>query len=154
MANTFLVENLEGVYLQDLLLQVSRQETGNVVAAITESHLRKVVRSKAEIFGSLSDVFGNQGCTWHLNHGSNVEVNLHTFFFEEFLSSVADNLFLLVELVNNTNERYHDFGMWVVSFLLQLDGSTKNGARLHGRDFGIGVTQTATAVSQHGVMFA
>ena len=42
-ANTLLVENLEWVYLQNLLVEVYRQERSDIVAAVTEGHLSQVV---------------------------------------------------------------------------------------------------------------
>ncbi len=43
LANTLLVEHLERVNFQDLLVEVDGQEAGDVVAAVTEGHLRQVV---------------------------------------------------------------------------------------------------------------
>ena len=43
LANTILVKNLERIHLQDLVLQIYRQEAGDVVAAVTEGHLCEVV---------------------------------------------------------------------------------------------------------------
>ena len=42
-AHTLLVENLEWVYLQDLLVKLDGQERSNVVARVTEGHLSEVV---------------------------------------------------------------------------------------------------------------
>ena len=42
-AYTLLVENLEWVDLQDLLVEVYRQERSDIVAAVTEGHLSEVV---------------------------------------------------------------------------------------------------------------
>jgi hypothetical protein len=42
-ANTLLVEYLEWVNLQDLLVEVYRQERCDIVAAVTEGHLSQVV---------------------------------------------------------------------------------------------------------------
>ena len=42
-ANTLLVEYLERIYLQDLLVEVYRQERCDIVAAVTEGHLSEVV---------------------------------------------------------------------------------------------------------------
>ena len=41
--------------------------------------------------------------------------------------------------------------MRIKTFLLQLNGSTENGACLHLCNLRIGVAQTATTVSEHGV---
>ena len=46
LPHTVLVEHLEGVYLQDLLLQVNGLEVGDVGAAVTEGHLSQVVRTE------------------------------------------------------------------------------------------------------------
>jgi hypothetical protein len=42
-ANTLLVEYLEWVNLQNLLVEVYRQERSDIVAAVTEGHLSQVV---------------------------------------------------------------------------------------------------------------
>jgi hypothetical protein len=42
-AYTSLVEYLEWVYLQNLLVEVYRQERSDIVAAVTEGHLSQVV---------------------------------------------------------------------------------------------------------------
>ena len=42
-ADTVLVEHLEGIDLQDLLVEIDGQERGDVVAAVAEGHLREVV---------------------------------------------------------------------------------------------------------------
>ena len=43
LAYTVLVEYLEGVNLQDLLLEIYGQEAGDIVAAVAEGHLCEVV---------------------------------------------------------------------------------------------------------------
>jgi hypothetical protein len=45
-ADTLLVENLERVYLQNLLVEVYRQERSDIVAAVTEGHLSEVVSTE------------------------------------------------------------------------------------------------------------
>ena len=45
-ANTLLVENLEWVNLQDLLIEIYRQERSDIVTAVTEGHLRQVVSTE------------------------------------------------------------------------------------------------------------
>ena len=42
-ADTLLVEYLERIYLQDLLVEIYRQERCDIVAAVTEGHLSQVV---------------------------------------------------------------------------------------------------------------
>ncbi len=42
-AYTLLVEYLERIYLQNLLVEIYRQERSDIVAAVTEGHLSQVV---------------------------------------------------------------------------------------------------------------
>ena len=48
LTNTILVENLERVNFQNLLLEISRQERSDIVAAVTEGHLRQVLGTEGE----------------------------------------------------------------------------------------------------------
>ena len=56
LAYAVLVENLEGVYLQNLLLQIHGQEAGDIVAAVAEGHLGQVIGTEAEELSFLSDL--------------------------------------------------------------------------------------------------
>ena len=154
LAYAVLVEHLEGVYLQDLLFKVNRQEAGDVVARITEGHLREVVRTEAEIFGASSNLVGREGCTRNFNHCTNLERNFNAFFLEEFGSFLTDYFFLSLELVEDTREGHHDFGMRVEAFALQVDAGAENGTGLHLRDAGISIAETAAAVAEHRVVLA
>ena len=58
------------------------------------------------------------------------------------------------ELIQNSCKRNHDFRMWVITFFLQFYRSTQDSASLHFCDFRICITQTATTVTEHRVMFA
>lgn len=46
LTNTYLIEYLEGIYLDDAVVFVEFQEFGCVVTRETEGHLREVVRSE------------------------------------------------------------------------------------------------------------
>ena len=151
LADPFLVEHLEGIDFEDLLLKIDGEEAGDVVARITEGHLREVVRTEREVFGTGGDAVGCEGSTRNFDHRTHLEVYAHAFFGEEFGGRVADHLLLAFEFVENTGEGNHDFGMRIETFLLQFDSGTEDGTRLHGGDFGIGVAETATAVTEHGV---
>ena len=63
-------------------------------------------------------------------------------------------MLLHVELVDDTNERHHDFRLRIEAFLLQLHGSTEDCFCLHLCDLWICVSETAAAVSEHRVMLA
>ena len=64
---TVLVEYLEGIDLQNLLLQIYGEEGSNVIARIAEGHLRQVVRTEGEELGRRGDAVGRQSSTRHLN---------------------------------------------------------------------------------------
>ncbi len=154
LANTVLVQNLEGIHLQDLLLQICGQEAGDVVAGVTERHLRQVVRAEAEVLCLGGDAVGGQGSTRSLDHRTDLEVQTDAFLGEHLLSGGQDDALLLLQLVEDAYERNHDLGMGIQAFLLQLAGGAQDGAGLHGRDLGEGDAQTATTVTQHGVVLA
>ena len=119
LSNAVLVKHLEGINVENLLLQVNGEEAGDVVAAVAESHLCEIVCTEAEIFGLLGDIVGCEGSTRNLNHGTDLELNLYAVLYEYFLRSSEDDSLLLPELLNGTDKRNHDFWTWVITFLLQ-----------------------------------
>ena len=151
---TILVENLEGVNLQNLLLEINGEEAGDVIAAVAEGHLREVVRAEAEVLGARSDAVGREGCTRNLNHRTYLEGDFHTFLCEEGSCFIADYLFLSLKLIQDTREGHHDFGMGVKAFALEFKSSAKDGTGLHLRDARISVTEAATTVTEHRVVLA
>src|SRR5215510_10297122 len=56
LAHALLVEHRERVDGQELLLQIEGQELADVVAAVTERHLREVVRAEGEELGVPGDL--------------------------------------------------------------------------------------------------
>ena len=154
LAHTFLVELLEGVYAQDLLIEVDGQEAGDVVAAIAEGHLREVIRPEAEVLGVASDLVCRERCTRDLDHRTDAEVEFNSLFREELTSRVSDDLLLLIEFVDDPDQRDHDLGLWVIAFLLELNSGREDGTRLHHRDLRVGVAETTATMPEHGVVFA
>ena len=151
-ANALLVEYLERIHLQDLLVQIDREEGGDVVTRITEGHLRQVVRTKREELGRRSDAVSGQRSTRHLDHRTHEEVDPFATLSEECLSFGTDYGFLLLELVEDTRQRHHDLRMGLHTFLLQIECGTEDSARLHLRNLRIGVAQTTSAVTEHRVL--
>ena len=154
LAHTFLVELLEGVYAQDLLIEVDGQEAGDVVAAIAEGHLREVIRPEAEVLGVASNLVSCERCTRDLDHRTDAEVELNSFFREELTSRVADDLLLLIEFVDDPDQRDHDLGLWVIAFLLELNSGREDSTSLHHRDLRVGVAETTATMAEHRVVFA
>ena len=96
---TVLVENLERIHFQDLLLEVCRQERSDIVAAVTEGHLRQIVRTEAEVLSLCSDTVCRQSCTRDLDHRTDLELNLDAILSEHFLGGILNDLLLLLQLV-------------------------------------------------------
>ena len=118
LANTFLVKHLERIGFQNLLLQIYRQEGSDIVTAVTEGHLRQVVCSKAEVLSFCCDTVSGKSCTRYLNHRTNFVLNFYAIFGKYFFCYAVDNLFLLFELVEDTDKRNHNFGHRVFAFFL------------------------------------
>src|SRR5690606_32233280 len=60
LAYAVLVQALEGILLQDALVQVGREEVAGVVPAVAEGKLREVVRPEGEELGLLRDLVGQE----------------------------------------------------------------------------------------------
>ena len=70
------VQGLERVDRQDAVLDVLQQEPAlGVVPAVTERHLRQVVRPEAEERRVAGDLVGREGAAWHLDHGAELVVD-------------------------------------------------------------------------------
>ena len=87
----------------------------------------------------LSDLVCCECCSGDLDHRTYVEVDLYTLFGEELTGSVTDDLLLLVELIDDTDQRHHDLWAWIIALLLQLDSSRQDSSCLHDGDLRVGV---------------
>ena len=97
LADTILVEHLEGVYLQNLLLQINGEEGSDVVTRVTKGHLCQVVGTEGEEFGGGSDAVGSQSGTRNFNHRTYLEIYAVAHFFEKLGGFGTDYFFLLLE---------------------------------------------------------
>ena len=97
LANAFLIENFEGIGLDDAVFLVELEELGSVVARETEGHLGKVVGTKGEEVGHGCDLIGAEGCTGNLDHGADLVVNVCAFFLEYLGCSDVDHVGLMLD---------------------------------------------------------
>src|ERR1700691_6759145 len=74
-ADTFLIENREGILLQNALLEIGRQEFVAVIAGDSECGLGEVVGTEAEELGVGSDFVGHDAGAGQLDHGAYLVVD-------------------------------------------------------------------------------
>ena len=94
LADTGLVERLERVDMQDILLEVIRQESIHVVATVAKRHLGQVIGPETEEVGVLSDFVSGQCCARNFDHGSdqNIEFASELLRYFRFLDGRFDFL--------------------------------------------------------------
>ena len=146
------VDSLEGVILQDLLVHIQRDELGlGVVAGEAEGRLRKVVGAKAEEFGVLGDLVGDHAGARQLEHRANGDVELNALLGGNLGDDTLDDLAGLDMLGRDGDERDHDLGARVDTFLDKAGGSRGHGADLHKRQVAKDDGQAHAAQTQHRV---
>src|SRR5665647_2110090 len=155
LADALLVEGRERVGRPDLLLlgDVEREELAGVVAAHAEGHLREVVGAEAEELRHFGDLVGGERRARDLDHRADQVVDGHALLGEDLRGHAAHDRRLVLELLLDADQRDHDLRVDVHALLLDDAGGLEDGARLHGRDLGIGDAQAAAAVAEHRVRF-
>ena len=152
LADADLIQMLERIALVDLVLVVCAQELGSVITAEAEGHLGQVVGAEAEELSLLGDLAGSQGCTGDLDHGTDLVLHVNASSSDQLISDLDHNVLDELQLLDLANQRDHDVrGDHATSLSGDVQGSLDHSAGLHGSDFGIGNSQTATTVTHHGV---
>ena len=152
LADAVLIERGEGVLLEDSLGQVLGQELVDVVAREAEGGLGEVVGSEAEELGLLGDLVGDQSGAGKLDHGADEVFDAVLLFGEDFLGDAADDVGLILHLLEGGGERNHDLRNDGDALLLELERGLDDGARLHLGDLRVGDAETAATVAEHGVL--
>ena len=75
----------------------------------------------------------------------------HARVFQNFLGDANDDFLLMLDFAHAAGERDHDLGNYLDTLLGYLRGRFENRARLHFGDLGIGDSETAAAMPQHGI---
>ena len=152
LAHADLIQVLERIALVDLVLVVSAQELGSVITAEAEGHLGQVVGAEAEELSLLGDLAGSQGCTGDLDHGTDLILHVNASSSDQLISDLDHNVLDELQLLDLTDQRDHDVrGDHAAGLSGDVQGSLDYSAGLHGSDLGIGDSQTAAAVTHHGV---
>ena len=153
LADTVAVQNLERIVLQNTLFEVDRQELGDIVARESQGHLRQVIGSEREELCNLGYLIGRNCRTRNLDHRTDHIVDPVVALGEDLFGRTVDDLLLVTELLVVAHQRNHDLDMYRNARCADIHRCLDNGTGLHLGDFGIGVAQTAAAVSQHRVEF-
>src|SRR5450759_272375 len=100
LAHALLVNGLEWVDVQDLRLEVGRQECAcGIVTAIGIRRLGEVVSAKAEELGILGDLVCGQACAGHFNHGADLHGNRDPLALEYLVELFLNQWFEYLDLV-------------------------------------------------------
>merc|ERR1712194_503744 len=83
LADTICIKRHEGVVLQDSLAYVIGDKASNVVAGVTEGHLREIVGAKRKELGLLRDFVGRQRRSRNFDHGADLVIARFSFFFKD-----------------------------------------------------------------------
>ena len=112
--------------------------------------MRSFVTEREEL-GHFGDLVGRDGGTRYFDHRADHVVDLVVALGEYLIGRLVDDLLLVAELLVVSDQRDHDLDVNGRTRCADVHGSLDDGAGLHLGDFGIGVAQTAAAVTQHGV---
>ena len=153
LANAGLIQTSEGIVLVDLTIIVSIQELACVIAGEAEGHLSQVVGTEGEECSFLSDLVSGQSCAGDLDHGTDMVLHVAASLSDQLVSGLDDNVLDVLELLDVADQGDHDLGNHVPVGMLSLhvQRSLDDSAGLHSSDLGIGDSQTAAAVTHHGV---
>ena len=133
------VNALEGIHIEDALVEVGGQELAGIVAGQAQGCLGQVVGSKREELGHLGHLVGGQGRSRQLDHGSNQVGQLQSLLREHGLGRGPNGLGLVVQLGHIADEGNHDLGQGCLAlFLHDQAGRFHDGPGLHGGDLRIG----------------
>ena len=153
LAYADLVEDFEGIGLDDAVFLVEFEELGSIVTREAEGHLGEVVGAEGEEVGYGGNLVGGERCTRYFDHGAYEVGQALALLFEDFGGGGVDDVCLVLDFFERSYQRYHNLGVYIDAASAYGEGCLDDGACLHLGDFGVGDTKTATAVSEHGVEF-
>mmetsp|Transcript_26574 Transcript_26574/g.55687 ORF Transcript_26574/g.55687 Transcript_26574/m.55687 type:complete len:223 (+) Transcript_26574:398-1066(+) len=164
-SNTLLVNCLERIIIEDADFKVLRNESIRVVARNTHGHLGQIVRTiRKEVTEWLSigiilqirNLVRNDCCPWHLDHCSDLILDIDSAFGTNAFSFTFDDEGLILVLIDGSDEGNHNAGVGVSNswcFLHEISCGTDDGLCLHLGKLGLHNTQSATTQSEHRVFF-
>ena len=145
------IERGEGVFLEDFVFGVRKQEVAHVVTADAESGLGKVVGAEAEELSGASDFVRGESTTWDFDHGADQVFKLGFLLSHDCFGCGVNHFHLQLQLLGETNKWDHDLGLHFNTFFGNISSGFEDCTSLHLGDLGVGDAETATAVTKHRV---
>ena len=153
VADTFLINRLERIVRDDVVLTVETNEWPVIVAADCQRRLGQVVGTETEELSGGRDLVRSDSRPRNFDHSADEVFQRDAGFLEDRFRFCANDLFLILELGQESCQRNHHFRNNADPFLLNENCGFENRSGLHRRDFGINDPETATAVTEHRVRF-
>src|SRR5450759_834997 len=152
LAHALLVDALEWVDVQDLRLEVGRQEGScGIITAIGIRCLGEVVGSEAEEVGVVGDLVCSQAGTGNFDHGTDLDVSPDTLAVEYQIELFLHQRLEYLDLIDVTHQWKHDLGHRVKSSLDQGSSRLGDGMDLQLIDLGVNDSDAAAAEPDHRV---
>jgi hypothetical protein len=147
------LQDWRSFFARNFFKVVSHELGFNIVSAEPENCLGQVVSAETEEVSDFGDLVSSDAGSGNFNHRPNHVVNSDPSFSDDlfrylFGIPAGDN-----QLIDMTDERDFNLGLGVVAFLLELACCLHDGLDLHSVDFWEGDAQSATSVTEHGVVF-
>ena len=108
---------------------------------------------KGEEIRFLGHVVRRQCSPRHFNHCTDQIFHALAFLGKDGFCRFLNDLFLIYEFFNTSDERHHDFREHVYALLVQFYCGLNDGPCLHCSDFRVCYTESASAVSEHRIVF-
>ena len=154
------IDGLEGVEVEDLLVDVMGDEGRVVVSGEAVGELGEVIGSVGEVGGFGSKITGGDGGSRGLDHGTDDVLQLVVVgaLGDDLVGGIGDELLDVFELLGLDDLRNHDgsgdvdlLAGSLVEFFLGTEGSLDDGRGLHDTDLRIDDVETAASETHHGV---
>ena len=145
------VDRGERVAVEDLLVGIDLEKLADIVSREAEGELGQVVGAEGEELRLGGNLVGGDRAARDLDHGADQVRDLDALFFHDLGGDAVDDRLLVLELLDEPDQRDHDLGNDLRSFLVQAARGLDDRARLHLGDFRVGDPEADTAMAEHRV---
>src|ERR1041384_3568089 len=125
-ADPVTVDADKGIFRQDTVQDITRQEFSRIVARQTETGLRQIVGPEGEKLRLFGDFIGHHAGPWQLDHRADRVAHLDAVSLLRRARHSFDDGFLLVQLGPRADQWDHHFGERIFALAFELAGSLEN----------------------------